>query len=613
MSDTTKIKDIISEVKTSKDWIQRRRSIISLSYEKGKELYSVFTDCLNDPIDEVKHAAIIALGRLGDKRALEELLRPKFLASPDMNIRWATVSALGKLGDHRIIADLIRQVEDEEWLVRNEVLTVLKEKIVEISEQNDVAQARILIRLLNINDSEIVNMAVDGLRKMDSDACQILMDGLQSVWEKIRCNSARTLGFIGDPTCIPHLIKALKETSPDVRMQSAIALGKIGNALAIKPLISAVGDFNENVRKSIINALVLFGKRAAELLISELSLSQNKIVKCTAITALGSIGDKRAIPILINNLSSSYYIVRRKAIRALIQFGEEVVPHLLNLLSFNKSRITMLLNEIKNSDDVQGRIRAIKGIGSLEDHRASPLLKSLLSDPNREISLAAQDSLVKIGCAAWGRSGALTVLGEIGNSEIVPSVLKMLEDNSKNVQIEAIICLDKLNDKRAIEPLIEITNKGKTYRIRSTALRVLRKLSEGTEKLFEATLCALKDSSPDVRVQAMRTLGDFREDRVIEPLLKSLSDFSWSVRYNAENALCNQGRKVVDKLINIFQEGSNLVKKRALSALVRINDPRAIEPIENAKCEENTEMYMLIKEALKHLRGETGKNKKKLD
>ena len=613
MSDTTKIKDIISEVKTSKDWIQRRRSIISLSYEKGKELYSVFTDCLNDPIDEVKHAAIIALGRLGDKRALEELLRPKFLASPDMNIRWATVSALGKLGDHRIIADLIRQVEDEEWLVRNEVLTVLKEKIVEISEQNDIAQARILIQLLNINDSEIVNMAVDGLRKMDSDACPILMDGLQSVWEKIRYNSARTLGFIGDPTCIPHLIKALKETSPDVRMQSAIALGKIGNALAIKPLISAIGDFNENVRKSIINALVLFGKQSVDLLITELSLSQNKIVKCTAITALGAIGDERAIHTLINHLSSSYYIVRRKAIRALIQFGEEIVPHLLNLLSFNKSRITMLLNEIKNSDDVQGRIRAIKGIGSLEDNRASPLLKSLLSDPNREISLAAQNSLVKIGCAAWGRSGALAVLGEIGNSEIVPSVLKMLEDDSINVQIEAIICLDKLNDKRAIEPLIEIMNKGKTYRIRSTALRVLRKLSGGTEKLFEATLCALKDSSPDVRVQAVRTLGDFREDRVIEPLLKSLSDFSWSVRYNAENALCNQGRKVVDKLINIFQEGSNLVKKRALSALVRINDPRAIEPIENAKCEENTEMYMLIKEALKHLRGETGKNKKKLD
>ncbi|RKY51886.1 MAG: hypothetical protein DRP89_08570, partial [Candidatus Neomarinimicrobiota bacterium] len=168
-------------------------------------------------------------------------------------------------------------------------------------------------------------------------------------------------------------------------------------------------------------------------------------------------------------------------------------------------------------------------------------------------------------------------------------------------------------DKRAIEPLIKIMKKGKTYRIRSTALRVLRKLSEGTEKLFEATICALKDSSPDVRVQAVRTLGDFREDQVIEPLLKSLSDFSWSVRYNAENALCNQGRKVVDKLINIFQEGPNIAKKRALSALVRINDPSAIEPIENAKCEKNTEMYMLIKEALKHLHGETGKKKKKLD
>ena len=86
MSD--KLDELIDIVKTHDDWQERRYAIISLSYEKNEEIYPVLLNSLKDPISEVRHAAVIALGRYGNPNAVQELLRPKILASTDVNIRW---------------------------------------------------------------------------------------------------------------------------------------------------------------------------------------------------------------------------------------------------------------------------------------------------------------------------------------------------------------------------------------------------------------------------------------------------------------------------------------------------------------------------------------------
>ena len=54
---------------------------------------------------------------------------PRSSAPPIANIRWAAVTAIGKLGDYRVIDHLLKAVEDPEWIVRTQAVTELMGKV----------------------------------------------------------------------------------------------------------------------------------------------------------------------------------------------------------------------------------------------------------------------------------------------------------------------------------------------------------------------------------------------------------------------------------------------------------------------------------------------------
>jgi HEAT repeat protein len=279
---------------------------------------------------------------------------------------------------------------------------------------------------------------------------------------------------------------------------------------------------------------------------------------------------------------------------------------LVEVLSFNRSDISVLCEEAEKSDDGPTRLRAIRALGGLEDHRAVPLLKSMLSAPDGEIGLEAQESLTKIGCAAWQRCGALTVLGRVGDERVVPEVLDLLRDDSIHVRQQAVETLGQLKSDTSVGPLIGLARTDPDSDVRRAALGVARELATGLPELFETALSRVSDSSYGVRATAVRILGDFRDERAIDPLLQSLSDPSWNVRFSAENALFTLGNKVVPGLIAVLREGKLVARNRALSALGRIGDTQAIEPIEELiGREKNRGAVAMAKEVLKRLRGET--------
>ena len=146
--------------------------------------------------------------------------------------------------------------------------------------------------------------------------------------------------------------------------------------------------------------------------------------------------------------------------------------------------------------------------------------------------------------------------------------------------------------------------------MRRAALQVLRELASGSEALFRAALDALEDSSLAVRGEATRILGDFVDERATRPLIRMLFDPSWNVRFSAENALSSLGRRVVADLIAVLGEDSLVARRSALSALGRLGDTSARGPIEQMLSREDDPVTVAIaKDALKRLRGETGRGK----
>lgn len=599
------IKTLIARLKSSDDASLKRETLIELGYSDSERVYPVLIEQLDDPNSSVQHAAIISLRRYGDPRAIEQLVKPKNLHSPVVNIRWASVSALGTLGDYHIIEHLLKAVDDPEWIVRNQAVTELKEKIREIIACRDHKYARVLVRLFSLEHEEIINLVIEGFIDLGSKSIDVLLESLRSPSASVRKNAARALGYIHDNRSTIPLIELLKDEELSVRRAAAEALGMLQDKRAIEPLVQSLLDNVERVRQSAMDALAKFGKLASSPLLNAMSHERNKYTLRAIIRTLGSIGDVKAVPALIEKLSSSYFIVRRAAQHALIPFGPSISETLLTTLSYNKSNIRTLLIDARNDEHPELQLRAVKALGGLEEHRAVPILKTLVEQGQSDVQDAAANALIQIGCSAWGRCGALIVLSEIGDDATTPALIESLSDDSDNVRLEAIRAIARVDGPKAIDPLIMVARKDRDPYIRYEAVRYLRRIGVGYSEVLDLALAALQDSSRDVRSQAARLLGNFQDEKSIQPLLRAIADAHWSVRESAECALINFGSKAVPDLIGALNSPSWRTRFRVARLLGEIGDRRAIEPLEKLfiRKGERQKVRSVVQQALEKLKG----------
>ncbi|MCR4439679.1 MAG: HEAT repeat domain-containing protein [bacterium] len=571
------LEELLQQAVAGADWRDRRLAIIALGYCREPSvqqptLVKTLIGLLRDPLPEIQQAAVISLGRLGASEAIEELSKPRIVNSLDMRVRWSAISVLRTLGDHRVIETLIAAADDEEWLVRNEALIGLQQKVTDIVASTDENLARILLRMLALKEEPVVSLAISGLVQMGERSIDMVIESMRSPSELVRRNAARVLGEMRNPE-------------------------------AIEPLVAALSDTSEKVHQAASQALVRFGRLATHALLRALEHERNKTPLRTLILTLGEIRDQAAVPHLVKHLSSSYFTVRGAAIAALKPYGTAIVPHLLKMLAVNESDISDLLASVADADNPTVQVRAINALGSLEEHRAVPLLKRLVAGENQEVAEAAQEALVKIGCAAWGRCGALALLGEVGDRSLLPVVERSLRDDSTNVRLEAVRALGKFASEEVIATLGQTALSDPDPYIRTEALRTIRWTGISSTAAVDVALSALSDPDWQVCTQAARLLGNIREERAIQPLLAALRHQNWTVRQSAEDALRNFGTKAVPALIEALDSDDWVVRLRAARALGEIGDPQAIPALQHAvaRQDEHPRAKAIAQEALQKL------------
>jgi HEAT repeat protein len=602
--DKKSIIELIEKVQKSDDLSLRRQAIIKLGYEKDKSVYDVLIEQLNDSSASICHAAVISLGRYGNPAAIEEVVKPKIFRSTMVDIRWAAVITIGKLGDHHIIDYLLKAVSDSEWIVRNQAVTEIKVKIREIIESRDIKNIRILVRLLVLDDTEIVNLAIEGLNELGEESFDCLLETLKSPSEVMRKNASIALGRMKANVAVDLLIELTDDQNTEIRKYAVEAIGNIGDKRAIEPLVQSLRDNVEVVQQQAMKSLISFGKLSINPLLNALTHEKNKYVLRTILLTLGEIGEIEAVPALINYLRSSYFVARVAAAKALIRFGIEIIDSILCTLSYNQSDITTLLKDAGNRSNPPVQLRAIKALSGLEEHRAVSVLKKIVSEGLPEVQDAAEKALIQIGCSAWGRCMALIVLREIGDESVIPYFIKSLKDDSNNVRLEAVRALAKIDGPNAIRPLISVVEKDRDPYIRFEALRHLRSIGVGYPEVLKQALLSLHDSSRDVRSQAARLLGNFQDHRSIKPLLIAMADVHWSVRESVENALINFGSKAVPNLLTALGSSKWTTRFRTARLLGEIGDERAIEPLEKLleKSRERKKVRLKVQEALLKLK-----------
>jgi HEAT repeat protein len=543
---------LIEQLTGADDWQIRRQAALRLARcERDTEVLIALTTALDDRDPDVRHAAVVALGELGDPQAVEVLCRPKLVEDPSARIRWATVTAIGRLGDLSAANVLSRALEDPDWVVHNQALLAISDFIRRIPDTVDGDQVKRLIRLLSIRDSEVRSLVIDALARRSTRGLDEMVEAMQLKSRVVRAGVAEALGLSRDPRAVAPLIEATADPVSAVRREAARGLGRLGHTSAVEPLIVMLGDSDRAAAGAAVEALVSFADAAVDPLCAALGRAVSKLHRRNLILALGGIRSSRAIIPLLNSLSSTYYVVRQAAITALSGYGEEVIDDLVDMVHVSRVPIDDLLDDALGQANKRLRLRAIRALGELKNAAAIKPMRGLMQDPDSDIVDTVQLSMSKIGLAAWARYGAVIALGNIGHPKATSALIRALGDHSEYVRLEAARGLAKLADTAAIAPLIDTLEGDEDAGVRREAACALRAVGEQSAVVAHAFRQALADGSWKVRVEAARALGRIDDDASVEPLLATLEDDSYTVMTSAEHALANLGELALPQLLEV--------------------------------------------------------------
>ena len=188
------------------------------------------------------------------------------------------------------------------------------------------------------------------------------------------------------------------------------------------------------------------------------------------------------------------------------------------------------------------------------------------------------------------RKEAAMALEEIGKPA-EELLIQALGEEDKHVQARAALILGNMGHRRAVEPLIQILG-GADYSLRLEAARALEKVGK---QAVEPLIQILKHENRDVRVRAIEILGNIRDEKAIEPLIRALDDGDILVERGASEALEKMGKTVVEPLIRTLKDGIKETRSSVAWALRKIDDERVIEPLVQALKDED--VYVRINAA----------------
>ena len=525
------------------DKVYRISALISAlsTYHVHPEHLLLLTNALNHGNWKVRRSACNALGAMGEKAAMSEViskLATIALNGEDEDVWRSACAALRAMGEKAATSEVISKLatialNDEKVVVRWRACYALG-AMGEIAATSEVISKLATIAL---NDEKVV----------------------------VRRSACNALGAMGEKAAMSEVISklatiALIDENEDVRRSACYALGQMGEIAATSEVISklatiALIDENEDVRRSACDVLGTMGEKAAtseviSKLVSALN-DEDKEVGRSACDALGAMGEKAATSEVISKLVSALddedKEVRRSACDALGAMGEtaamrEVINKQLSLL---------------NDENEDYRRRACYVLGAMGEKAAtSEVISKLVS------ALDDEDEDVR-----WRACYALGAMGEkAATSEVISKLVSALDDEDEDVRWRACYALGAMGEKAAtsevISKLATIALNDEYVNVRRSACKALgamREKAATSEVMSKLATIALNDEDEDVRRSACDALGAMGEkaatSEVISKLVSALDGEDEDVRRDACYALGAMGEKaatseVISKLVS---------------------------------------------------------------
>jgi HEAT repeat protein len=173
------------------------------------------------------------------------------------------------------------------------------------------------------------------------------------------------------------------------------------------------------------------------------------------------------------------------------------------------------------------------------------------------------------------RRNAVYCLGKIKDIRAVPPLINLLNDKDSTVKWQVIRAFSELKDKRATGPLLNLLNDEHS---RADIVYVLGQI--GDASAIDTLSFYLKDKNIEVRIAVAAALGNIGHKSAVFYLVDALSDSDSRVKTAAVLSLGEIGDpSAVDALVPFVNSGEKELGVRAIDALMEIGDATAVEAL----------------------------------
>ncbi len=257
--------------------------------EGGRVGVEALLRACHNPDNGIRSAALGALGGYEVEAAvgpaLENVKNP-----PHGSVKTAAIKALGLIGDRRAVPDLIPRLEEKDF--REAAVTSL-------GQIGDPRAVQPILATLTATDKRYRNAAVLALRRIGAPAFDSLVRELRS--REVLMQRAAAAALVGSNTRRLNvaLASALRDEDPQVRASAALALGWDGNLAAVEPLHGALVDPSWRVVDAAVKALGEVGVGAIARLQDVLrDPTETSTVRYQVARAMAAMGDAAVDPLI---------------------------------------------------------------------------------------------------------------------------------------------------------------------------------------------------------------------------------------------------------------------------------------------------------------------------
>lgn len=269
--------------------VDLRDEIVEALVRHGSATVELLISQLTAEDLEVRRAAAVALGRIGDASATPALVS----ALSDEPVAIDAANALAQIGDPEAVDGLLNLLGNDDAPVRQAAVSALNSIL-------PPSMSKRIIPLLHDRDPNVRESAVKIVGYFGyPEAAGALIELSRDENERVRVASIEHLPFVEDTRTVAVVVQALKEEIPDVRAAAARALGNMDGPEVVPALIEGLSDDDVWVRYFSARAL---GRLRSEESIAALEkvIGEEKFnhVRIAALDSLGQIGGPRIAEIV---------------------------------------------------------------------------------------------------------------------------------------------------------------------------------------------------------------------------------------------------------------------------------------------------------------------------